>query len=119
MFKIGDIVTGKPHNGCTHTSHKSLMIVTGVNGCGIDVIIVATNDNWTAEVIGQGYSDIHNDRFEKITCEEFFEKYPNCSGWSQEDITKLSTSYITKQDRKEQYIKSILSDETRSQLLKP
>ena len=97
-FKVGDIITGKQHNGYSYTDDNSLLLVKEVYLHEMQVIILCHNETY-----GIGDSAVvanTKNRFEYATIADFKSKNPDCHSLDEETIKKLLERY-PKQEEEE------------------
>ena len=115
MFKVGDIITGKLHNGYGVTNNEALMLVNRVWDEEMSVIILFHKRNYA----GQDFPVANSDKlFVNTTFEEFLERVPRCDKMSTTEINNLLARYSKdikfEMPKKDAYA---LSDEMRKELI--
>lgn len=111
MFKVGDIITGKPYNGYSVTTDEALMIVMDVGIDEIHTKVLYHTD--CCYLYDENY--VEPSEFVLCTFTEFEEKYPNCHKCAAKDIEYFLKTYIKPtRPETEPYV---LSDEMRKELL--
>lgn len=89
MFKVGDLITGKPRNDYSVTTDRALMLVTACNRREIRTqVLCHCNGSYVGDV-----NWVDDDNFVPCTMEEFCAKYPDCYKLDLDTMQKVIQQY--------------------------